>query len=228
MGTPPECVEKLVRAHVPDPGSRRFLDLGCGKGAVAVKMAQAFGAEVLGLDLMAAFIETARAKAKEHGVSALCRLRVEDVNTAVEIERDFDCVILGAVGHALGSPEETLKKLMRTIKPGGYVFIEDAFLASSDAMVRYAPYEYPTRGQWLRIFADCGVELMEEVVADAEDQSEGNEDDLNHIEKRAGELAALHPEKKSLFEGYVISQKKEIDDLEDAVVGAAWLLRKNS
>ena len=48
LGTPPECVESLVRTRIPESGSRRFLDLGCGKGAVAVRLAQAFGAEAVG------------------------------------------------------------------------------------------------------------------------------------------------------------------------------------
>ena len=226
LGTPPQCVERLIRAHIPAPGSRRFLDLGCGKGAVAVKIAQTFRAEAVGVDLMPEFIEAAVAKAEEHGVSDLCRFRVGDVKVAVEVERGYDCVIWGAVGNVLGGPEETLTKLLPTVRPGGYVIIDDAYLAEDGAAARYRPCEFLTRDQWRRIFAGCGAAILEEAVADADEQARDNADDLGRIESRAGELAALYPELKALFEGYVASQNKEIDDLADALVGAVWLLRK--
>ncbi|MDR2947428.1 MAG: methyltransferase domain-containing protein, partial [Candidatus Adiutrix sp.] len=164
LGTPPESVESLVREHIPEPGSRRFLDLGCGKGAVAVRLAEAFGAEVVGVDLMPEFIAEARAKAEEFDVGGRCRFRVEDVNAAVERERDFDAVILGAVSGVSDSAAETVAKLLRTVKTGGWVIIDDAYLTSAEAQVRYVPQTTPTCDGWRTIFAACGAEVLADGV----------------------------------------------------------------
>jgi len=49
----------------------------------------------------------------------LCDFKIGDINEAVNIENNYDVVILGAVGDVLGTPEETIQKLKSTIKNGG-------------------------------------------------------------------------------------------------------------
>lgn len=50
----------------------RILDLGCGKGAVAIAVAQALGCRVDGVDAMPAFVEIARRQAWRLGLGILC------------------------------------------------------------------------------------------------------------------------------------------------------------
>ena len=49
-----------------------------------------------GIDLMPEFIEYAKQKAKEFNVDDLCDFLIGDINEAVKIEKDYDCVIFGA------------------------------------------------------------------------------------------------------------------------------------
>jgi ubiquinone/menaquinone biosynthesis C-methylase UbiE len=204
----------------------RVLDLGCGKGAVSVRLAQEFGCLVKGIDLMDDFLEYARIKADELGVNPLCGFEAGDINRAVENEAGFDLVILGAVSGVMGTPSETLGKLKRTIKPGGYVIIDDGYLGEGPQAPRLEG-DYYTRDEWLRAFEQAGMELISEIPAGEETQSV-NDSNTAAIAARAAELAAAHPEHKALLENYVTAQQQECDDMTDSIVSCMWLLRSAS
>ncbi|MCL1847701.1 MAG: class I SAM-dependent methyltransferase, partial [Coriobacteriia bacterium] len=119
LGGDPEVMIELIEKHVSISERTRVLDLACGKGAVAVKLAQRLGIRVKGIDLTPEFIEHAVLKAKEFEVADLCEFLLGDINEAVTAEKDYDCVIYGAVGpEVLGGPVETLSKLKTTVRPG--------------------------------------------------------------------------------------------------------------
>lgn len=48
------------------------------------------------------------------------------------------------------------------------------------------------------------------------------------ITARANALIEKYPEKRTIFEGYIISQQNEYDDIENSLVGATWILEKHS
>ncbi len=50
IGTDPEIVSDLVRRHTRDHSRLRVADLGCGKGAVSVRLAGTLGCRCLGID----------------------------------------------------------------------------------------------------------------------------------------------------------------------------------
>ena len=58
--------------------------MACGKGAVAVKIAQSFGISVYEFDLIPEFIEYAKQKTKQFKVDSLCHFSCGDVNQLVE------------------------------------------------------------------------------------------------------------------------------------------------
>jgi 2-polyprenyl-3-methyl-5-hydroxy-6-metoxy-1,4-benzoquinol methylase len=103
-----------------------WLDLACGKGAVSVQLAKALGCRVTGIDIIPEFIDDAIKKAQEYGVESLCEFKRGDINEAVKTQKEYDIVILGAVGDVLGNPEQTIQKLKQTVKNSGYIFIDDA------------------------------------------------------------------------------------------------------
>lgn len=225
LGSSPEVMAELLRRHVPEPEAMRVLDLACGKGAVSVALARSLGCEVKGVDLLPDFVAHARDKAREYGVAGRCTFEVADANAAVERERGWDVAILGAAGDILGSYEETLAKLAGTVRPGGYLLIDDGFLREPNLAVRY-PRVYLTREQWLAVVARQGLTLVEAVEAVDDELAGLNDANTRAIARRAAELAAIHPDLKPLFDDYVKSQEDECDDLAHAVVGVTLLLRK--
>jgi SAM-dependent methyltransferase len=224
LGTSPAMVCDLVRRHIPDASKRRFLDLGCGKGAVSVALAKEFAAMVTGIDAFPDFIAYAGQQAARSGVSELCHFRVGNITKDIHREQGYDCVVLGAVGDVLGPPRDAVRLLRQTVIPGGFIIIDDGYVSDPDAQVAYKNYAYPTREEWLEVFAAHDLCVIEEQEAD-DGQAESNASDLEKIRSRANELCVKFPEHKKLFESYVAAQTAECRDLESVVTGVLWLLR---
>ncbi|TLG77503.1 class I SAM-dependent methyltransferase [Culicoidibacter larvae] len=223
LGSSPQIMSEILQTNIPSLEGMQILDLGCGKGAVSVALARTLSAKVTGIDIIPEFIEYAKSKAQEFKVSELCTFIAEDINQSIERERNYDCVVFGAVGAVLGAPAEMLPKLKQTVKPGGYILIDEAYLAANNEGGNVAyQMDYLTREQWLALFEQLGLELVDEKVNEGD--LEFDEDNAN-IKQRADELKKLHPEQSALFDGYVQSQLDECYDLENNIVGVVWLLR---
>jgi len=225
LGSNPRDMVRLIKKQMPISEDAKILDLACGKGAVSINIAKELGANVYGFDLIPEFIEYASQKAKELNVDALCHFACDDANEVVDAEKNYDCVIFGAAGNVLGTPQETLAKLLKTIKSNGYILIDEAYLPDDgdNEDVKYKNYDYLTHQQWLRLFKDNGLKLVEEMSNDGEYDFDS---DNKAIAARANELIAKHPEKRAIFERYIQSQLNECADLEDSVVGVTWMLQK--
>lgn len=224
LASDPEEMAGLLRRHTSfGPGSP-MLDLACGKGAVAISLAKEFGCRARGIDLIEAFIEEAREKAREHGVATLCDFAPGDVNEAVLWERGYDLAVWGGSGDLLGGYAKTLAGIAATVRPGGYILLDDGYVEES-SQLRFH-HEYLTRSGWQELFGQLGLRAIDCLVADEEADPGLYAEDLGNIRRRAEELAVQHPEKRKLFEGYVQSQQSEYEDLQDGVVGALWLLQK--
>lgn len=220
LGSDPGEIIGLIKKNVGNVKDLRILDLACGKGAVCVKLAKELGCRVYGIDIISEFISYAEQKAFDFGVSDLCSFRVEDINISAARERGYDIVILGAVGEVLGSPEETIQKLKNTIKPGGFIIIDDAYS-------REGVYSnYPSREQWLKVFENEGIQLIEEKPVKEDELSDINDKNNKFIINRANELKNKYPDKAAIFDGYVNSQLAECHELENEIIGVVWLLRK--
>ena len=225
IGSSPEDMEELIKRNIKHCEKLKVLDLACGKGAVSVKLAESMGFHVKGIDIIREFIEFAQEKSEEYNVSDLCEFLTGDINEAVAAEKNYDIVIFGAAGNVLGNPEETMRKLSRTVKNGGFLLIDEAYLINSAEDIKYRNYEYLTYDEWLEIFKKSGLALVDEITADMEQISHDNTD-VDLIEKRAEELIRKFPEKESIFKSYVRSQKNECEDLEENIKGITWLLQK--
>ena len=111
-------IHELVVARLePGPGDR-WLDLACGTGAIA-ELAAAAGANVTGVDLAPALIETAKQRAAERGLEI--EYVVGDAERLELPDASFDkvsstCGIMFAPDHQSSAGE-----LARVTKPGGRI-----------------------------------------------------------------------------------------------------------
>ena len=215
----------LLRQHVKVAAGFTALDLGCGKGAVSVTLAKALGIRCKGIDLLEDFIREAREKAIGHGVDGLCQFAVGDIKQALLSERDYDLVIFGAVGDVLGERPETLRALMSTVRPGGYILFDDGYRLADDGRELLFDSEYPTFNEWRTLFKNTGLKLI--AYSPAEDRP--NDDrDFECISRRAQELIRDYPQHREMFEHYVQNQRDEYDDLAKRVIGVTMLLQKEA
>ena len=107
--------ERVMERLDPQPGTR-WLDVACGTGAVAERAA-ARGADVTGVDLAPALIETAKERAAELGLEI--DYEVGDCEHLELPDASFDivsstCGVMFAPDH-----EATARELARVTRPGG-------------------------------------------------------------------------------------------------------------
>ena len=109
--------ELVIERLDPQPGSK-WLDLACGTGALAERAAER-GADVTGVDLAPALIETAKERARERGLEI--DYRVGDCENLEFEDGAFDvvastCGVMFAPDH-----EATARELARVVKKGGRI-----------------------------------------------------------------------------------------------------------
>lgn len=107
--------DRLVRRLAPAPGER-WLDVGTGTGAVAIRAAQA-GARATGLDLSPALIDTAQRLAVEAGADVA--FVVGNAEALPFADASFD-VVSSAFGVIFAPDHEAAaRELGRVTRPGG-------------------------------------------------------------------------------------------------------------
>jgi SAM-dependent methyltransferase len=150
----------VVELLAPRPGER-ILDLGCGDGALTLKLA-AIGCAVVGVDSSAPQIEAAR----RLGLDA----RVAD-GERLCFDAEFDAVFSNAAIHWMKPPDDVIAGVSRALRPGGrfvgefggHGCVETIKRALLDALRRRGidgdalnPWYFPTVADYSARLARCG------------------------------------------------------------------------
>jgi cyclopropane fatty-acyl-phospholipid synthase-like methyltransferase len=125
----PSSPEKIVQlgARIRLDSRTTVLDLCSGTGGPAVLLAQHYGCRVTCVELHEPFLEHARRRAEEAGVSHLLTLIHADAAEYMNDPGRFGAAIcLGAAG-VLGSFEDAATALRATVPTGGHVVIGDLY-----------------------------------------------------------------------------------------------------
>jgi SAM-dependent methyltransferase len=216
-GATTDVLELLERAGLPQ--GARVLDLGCGRGEIAIALARRFRAHVLGIDAFAPFVEQARAAAE--GLS--CRFEHGDLREALRRPECFDAVLLIALGPVLGDPAATVGALRGVVVDGGLMVIDDAYLAGTPPSADWAGY--PDRAATEAALTRHGDALLARAERTPAMQA-FNQRALDLIRARVEALKAARPELEDMLERYLERQAFETDVLAGPVVPAVWVLRR--
>jgi 2-polyprenyl-6-hydroxyphenyl methylase/3-demethylubiquinone-9 3-methyltransferase len=101
--------------------SARLLDVGCGGGLLTEALARR-GAQVTGIDMAPAMIETARLHAAESGLAI--DYRVQDaIDLAAQQPQGFDVVCCMELLEHVADPRAFVALLARLVKPDGVIFL---------------------------------------------------------------------------------------------------------
>ena len=126
-----EFIDKFLRVLV-EPGSR-WLDAGCGSGALTRHLAE-LGANGDAVDASPAMIRAASEQAvqSEHSTSFAyrCITTLERTDCA---DNYYDGVLCSSVIEYLDDPDAAFRELTRTLKPGGKLVVS---LANRHSIVR--------------------------------------------------------------------------------------------
>ncbi|HSE01797.1 MAG TPA: class I SAM-dependent methyltransferase [Burkholderiales bacterium] len=100
----------------------RFLDIGCGWGALVMWAAERYGAQALGVTLSRNQFDYARARIRELGLEGRCEVRLLDYRDVPE-ERPFDKIASVGMFEHVGRDNLAayFGKIARLLRPGGLV-----------------------------------------------------------------------------------------------------------
>lgn len=158
-----ELGEPLIALLGPRPGER-VLDLGCGDGALTLRLA-ASGAAVVGVDRSPEQVRAARAL----GLDA----RVAD-GEALPFDGEFDGILSNAALHWMRRPDAVIDGMRRALVPGGRIAAEmgghgnvrTIHAALADALGRRGvdaaaadPWYFPTADGYRRRLERAGLEV---------------------------------------------------------------------
>lgn len=135
------CVERLLG----DVRGLAVLDVGCGTGRHAVRLASA-GAVVHALDFSPGMLEQARQKAGAGNVS----FRVHDLSEPLPFSAGtFDRVVCGLVVDHIADLDSLFRDMLRVCRPSGFVIVSVMHPAMMLRGVR-ARFRDPASGQEIR------------------------------------------------------------------------------
>ncbi len=221
MGADPATVTGLMERNIQKTGLK-VLDIGCGKGAISVRIAEKFDCIVYGIDFMKEFIEDAKAYAKKYGVESKCIFRQGDANELIHEYQNLDLAILGAVGPVLGDLYQTLERIKPLLNSPGFVVLDDAYLPD-DSKSEYK--RCPHKTDFFDQIILAGFSVAEEVIFSRDGMEDDEMEMFIKMKNRVSELIAKEPEKKELFNNYLKSQEYEFQMLATELETGTWLLK---
>lgn len=140
-----------------DPGV--VLDLGCGRGALAVAVAGASGpaTQVTGIDIDPEAIAAGRERAAAEGVEDRCTFVEGD---AAAETGPADATVCIASSHIFGGAQRTLDRMLDLTRPGGMAVLGDGVWATTpDSWCRETFGDLPTRDDLVAMAAQIGWDV---------------------------------------------------------------------
>ena len=225
LGSDAELIVQVLR-ELDLPEDSRVIDLGCGKGATAVGIADELRYRVLGVELFKPFVEACRVAASAAGVAELCEFRHGNILKLAGAIEPVEVVVFSALGDVLGSLDATVGVIRSFAKPGGVILISDGYLkegASGD----FPGFEnYVGHDESIRRLTAFGDSLEREVAEPVSTGEPDGDDDSALIRVRAEKIAQRHPELRRYLLGFAEDQAAEYAFLETSFAGVLWVLRK--
>jgi demethylmenaquinone methyltransferase/2-methoxy-6-polyprenyl-1,4-benzoquinol methylase len=121
---------ELVR-HIARFKPRRILDVATGTAGVAIALARATGADVVGVDISEPMLERGRKRVYDAGLDQHIRLERARAEELPFADGSFDAVSFTYLLRYVADPAATLAELGRVLRPGGGMASLDFFVPSN-------------------------------------------------------------------------------------------------
>lgn len=224
IGSSPDTILGLIRRHQKRTDTMEILDLGCGKGAVSLKLASELDCRCHGIDGIEDFIRHARTAAGNSGVGSRCTFETGDIRLKIRElpPLKYGVIILSAIGPVFGDYYETSVSVREHLRDDGILIVDDGFTVNEGQTADPRVYG---KKDILAQTGRAGMEMIDEKIMGPEEKGQYDEE-YEDIVRRCRELIRQHPDKKELFESYIRKQKDEYDLLRGKIVSSTMVFRK--
>ena len=166
--------DRFIRWLELSPG-KTLLDVACGAGGPALRIAATTGCSVVGIDVHEQAIATATSLAAQRGIAGRAEFRVADASAPLPFsDASFDAITcIDAINHFHDRPG-IIAEWIRLLKPGGRLLFTDPItvtgpLTNAEIAIRSSAgfYLLVPHGYDERVIAQCGLQLLvcEDVTA---------------------------------------------------------------
>jgi len=124
----------LARTRTYLKDSDRVLEVGCGTGTTAVRLADAV-AQITATDFSAEMIRIARAKLTDD-IKGKVRFEQADASSDAGLSAPADVVIAFNLLHLIEDPQATVRSLRDQVAPGGHLITKTACLGEKGYLLR--------------------------------------------------------------------------------------------
>ena len=210
-----------------------ILDIGSGTGFPAIPAAQAVGpsGSIIGIDVSEGMLEVARRKAKKLGVKNISFRQTEGDSLGFD-DNHFDAVISRYCLMFLPNLDQTLREIVRVLKPGGTVAVlvwaakeKNPYITlAANVLKNYIEIPPPdpslpgifylaTPGDLLSRMKQAGIDRLNETEVKIEGVFESGEEYLECLREMAapmaGMFAQLSPDQRPQAEKDIITQAEK-------------------
>jgi SAM-dependent methyltransferase len=165
MGGQSTTEELISLCHI--GAGTTVLDVGCGVGATACHLVKAAGCRVMGVDLRPAMIAHANERARHEGIADRVACNVADAQHLPFEDAAFDAVLCESVATFVEDKARLVAEMMRVIRPGGYVGLNEEVWIDTPppddiaAYVRHTweiDWDIPTAEGWTALLEGAGLQ----------------------------------------------------------------------
>jgi len=224
LGPSPEDIYDMMTG-LDLPQRFKILDLGCGKGAIDIFLAQQFNCSIRAIDAFPPFINYAIKKAKDFKLGQVCEFECNDIKKELKKNSQYDVVIFVSVGDIYGDYIQTLGEIRKVIKPQAYLIIEDGFL-KENRINRSEFHKYGSYSQLIEQLSHFQDDIIKERLSSTEEIINQNKRNNVALKKGANELLKRYPEKEDLVKHYLEAQKRESQIIEQDLGIGLWVIQK--
>ena len=166
-----QLVENLLKdTELPQGG--KALEVGCGAGFSSVHIAEQYGISVVGTDVEADRVETARRK--NSGVDRLSFLVANATALPFE-DAAFDMVLSQNVFHHIPDWRADAEEVVRVLRPGGLFLFSD--ISGPGTLMRWfsrleKDHGFHEVNKLISLVGDCGLKAMKRMEPEGRFQKE--------------------------------------------------------
>ena len=161
--------ERQTEHHIQTLGLKadeHLLDIGCGTGLPAVRMAQHSGGRVTGINVSQLHLTRSEATARSHGVSDRVSFRYGNAMALDFPDESFDAAMSIDVYAHLSDRQKAFHETARVLRPGGHFMMSEFTIRGTpskeglDAMMQVWSSTATTPAKTMEMAANAGFELV--------------------------------------------------------------------